>query len=189
MCARLVLGTMLWFQEHLPSHQLHCLLFSPWLVFQSWHITNELTDTVSGGYTLQSWTEKCHALTRSMNILKADAMLVTCRIPAFRFRLWSPRQASILRSAIERTFPIGPELGTQGMDGMEQHVCVFSSSWCCPFRSARTGRKAMRLIRIILACQQLHKQFEAYLLFTVGTLFSFQLLEQGSSISCHYMFQ
>ena len=140
---------MLWFQEHPPRYLVHCLfslfthcasefcLFARALI--SWW-------RLSGSYTLRSWTERRHALTRSMHRLKADAMPVAWRSPALRFQLRSPHQASS-SSATERTSP-SYWVGTRrdGWNGQHQHV----RAACFPFRLAweATGLMAGLLLRV-----------------------------------------
>ena len=82
---------------------------------------------------MRSWTERRHALTRSMHRLKADAMPVAWRSPALRFQLRSPHQASS-SSATERTSPpywLGTRRdGWNGMERAAQHVraaCMHAS--------------------------------------------------------------
>ena len=109
ICTRLVLDSMLWFQDtstHIFYIVYHC---SPCLVHQNsayLRDANQLTETVSGGLThcvrgqrsVVPWHDAC------TDRLKADAMPVACRSPALRFRLRGPHQAAI-PSAIERTSP------------------------------------------------------------------------------------
>ena len=95
---------------------------------------------------MRSWTERRHALTRSMHRLKADAMPVAWRSPALRFQLRSPHQASS-SSATERTSP-SYWVGTRrdGWNGQHQHV----RAACFPFRLAweATGLMAGLLLRV-----------------------------------------
>lgn len=165
---------MLWFQEHPPRYLLHCLLslfthcasefclFARALISWWW---------LSGSYTLRSWTERRHALTRSMHRLKADAMPVAWRSPALRFQLRSPHQAFICHRK-NIPFLLGRNWERwMGWNG-QHSTCVPHASrliWASMGSNRINGR-------ITLPCQQPHRNFESSL------VSSFQLL---GGISTH----